>query len=175
MSKWVVRVVLLAILCAAGIWLWRVVFPSQEKLIRKQLDEVAQLASFVPNEAPLTRLENAGALAKHCAPDVEIAVDIPGRIQRTFTGREEIRDAALAARSFGPGFQVAFVDVTVTLGLDKQSAEAHLTARGNLQGEQVVQELKFFFKKIEGKWLIQKVETVKTLSGRIFLRERAYL
>ncbi len=163
MTKWAVRVGLLVALCALAIWLWRVLVPTQEQIIRKRLIHIAQLASFSTGQSPLVKLANAQELSNLCAPDAEIAVDIPGHSHR-FSGRDEIREAALGARSAASTFHVEFLDISVTLGPDKQSAEAHLTAKGQMQGEQVVQELKFTFKKIEGKWLIQHVETVKTLS-----------
>ena len=122
------------------------------------------MASFSPRESPLAKLANAQELANFCAPNAEVAVDIPGHLQQAFHGRDEIREAALGARAVVSGFQVEFVDVNVVLAPDSQSAVVQLTAKGKMQGEQIVQELKFLFKKIEGKWLIQRVETVKTLS-----------
>jgi hypothetical protein len=138
--------------------------PSQEHLIRKRLAEVAQLASFSSRESPLVKLANAQQLANFCTSNAQISVDIPGRMQ-TFDGREEISQAALGARAVVSSVQVEFVDVNVTFGPDKQSAIVQLTAKGKVQGDQLVQELKFTFKKVEGKWLIERVETVKTLSA----------
>jgi len=57
------------------------------------------------------------------------------------------------------------VDVTVVVGTDGQAAQAHLTAKANLPGESMpqVQELKIGFRKIEREWLIDRVQTVRTL------------
>ena len=44
--KIVFRIVLLAALAALGVWLWTMLFPSPEKIIRQRLDAVAQRASF---------------------------------------------------------------------------------------------------------------------------------
>ena len=40
--KIIIRLVLLVALVAVVIWLWGILFPSPEKLIRKQLAEVAR-------------------------------------------------------------------------------------------------------------------------------------
>jgi ketosteroid isomerase-like protein len=163
MTKWVIRVGLLVALCAVAFWLWRILVPTQEQIIRKRLAQIAQVASFSGKESPLAKLGNAQQLANFCAPDAEIAVEIPGHAQ-AITGQEEIRQAALAARAAASSVQIEFLDVNVAVDPGKQSAIAHLTAKGRVQGEQVVEELKFTFRKVEGKWLIQRVERVKTLS-----------
>ena len=163
MTKWAIRVGLLVALGVVAFWLWRILVPTQEEIIRKRLLQIAQVASFSGKESPLAKLGNAQQLANFCAPDAEIAVEIPGHTQ-TITGQEEIRQAALGARTAVSSVRIEFLDVNVAIDLGKQSAVAHLTAKGRVQGEQVVQEMKFIFRKIEGKWLIQRVETVKTLS-----------
>ena len=63
------------------------------------------------------------------------------------------------------GLTVEFLDINVTVGPDQKSAVANLTAKAKVPGEDfMVQELKFTLKKIQGAWLILRVETVKTLS-----------
>jgi hypothetical protein len=54
----------------------------------------------------------------------------------------------------------------VTVAPDKQSAVADLTVQANISGEPdpIVQEMKFTLRKIDGRWLITRVETVRTLS-----------
>jgi hypothetical protein len=48
-------------------------------------------------------------------------------------------------------------------GSDPVSAVANLTAKANVQGELVPQELKIEFRKVGRDWLIERVSTVKTL------------
>jgi len=160
------RILALIALLALGLWLWSVLFPSPEKVIRKQLATVAQVASFPGNEGPLTKARNAAKLADFFSTDAQVAFDVPGHGQQVLTGRNEIQQTALAARSALASLAVEFLDVNVTVAADKQSAEVDLTARAKVGGETsaYVQEMKFVFKKIEGQWLIVRVETVKTLS-----------
>ena len=99
--KIVFRVVWLAALVAAGVWLWTVLFPSPEKVVRQRLATVAQRVSFTANESALARLADAESLAGYFSTNVEINLDVPGRIQHTIVGRDEITQTAVAARSTG--------------------------------------------------------------------------
>jgi len=47
------RILLFAALAALGIWLWTVLFPSPEKVIRQRLMELARTASSSPDEGNL--------------------------------------------------------------------------------------------------------------------------
>ena len=163
--KIVFRVVWLAALVAAGLWLWAVLFPSPEKVVRQRLATVAQRASFTADESALARLADAESLAGYFSTNVEIDLDVPGRIQHTILGRDEITQTAAAARSTVSSLSVKFLDVTLTIGPDKQSAVADLTLQAQVAGERdmIVQELKITLQKIDGQWLIVKVETVRTL------------
>src|SRR6185437_2531865 len=62
--------------------------------------------------------------------------------------------------------KVELLDPNLALSPDKQSAVVDLTARVKLPEERdfIVQEMKFTLKKINGAWLIIRVETVRTLS-----------
>ncbi len=165
MKQWLFRLVVVAALVALGIWVWHILFPSQEQIIRKRLAELAQAASFSGNEAPLAKAANSQKLTTFCAADVEIALDVPGRSLQTLSGRDELRAAALGARSMLSGLKVEFLDPIVSVASDKQTAAVNLTARGKIPGEKdiLVQELTFTFKLVEGDWLINKIETVRTL------------
>jgi hypothetical protein len=166
MRTWVPRLLLLAVAVAVTWWLWSIFFPSPEKVIRSRLKELAALASVSPNEAPLAKLANANKLISYCANGVELAVDVPGRSLPTVTGRDDLLQAALMARSSMPGLTVQFFDIEVEVGPDRESAVANLTAKIRVPSERdyYIQELKFTFKKIKGEWLIQRIETVKTLA-----------
>jgi hypothetical protein len=128
--------------------------------------EVAQAASFQSNEGPLAKVNNTAKFAGYFSSDVEIIVDVPGRSRQTFSGRDELFQAANAARVAIGALSVEFLDITVTLGEDRTSAVVELTGRAKIPADKdfIVQELKFLLKKIGGDWLIQRVETVKTLS-----------
>ena len=164
--KLIVRIVLVVALAALGIWLWTVLFPNPEKVIRQRLTELARIASFSSNESDLARLAAARSLAGFFSTNVEFQVELPELARRDSMDRDEITQAAFAARSRVGGLKVKFPDINVTVAPDKQSAVADLTVEANISGERdpMVQEMKFTLQKIDGRWLITRVETVRTLS-----------
>jgi hypothetical protein len=163
MSRRVKRLGLLIGCLALGFVVWRVFFPSPELIIRRHLDAVARLASFAPNEGALAKLSNSQKLTGFCTGDVEVAVDLPGRVSHKFTGRDELMQAIMSARSTLNALHVEFLDISVVVTDD--TAIARLTAKADLPGENLpeVQELKVTFQKVGRDWLIQRAEPVKTL------------
>ena len=166
MKKWIVRIMLLTVLVAVGIWVWGILFPNPERQIRKRLAEVALAASFSPREAPAAQAFNSQKLTTFCTDDIVIIVDLPGGSHHTLNGRDELFQGAIAARSLASGLKVEFLDVNVTVAPDRQSAIADLTAKGSVPGEREIlaQELKITLKKIGRSWFIQRIETIKSLS-----------
>ena len=75
--KIVFRILLFAALAALGIWLWTVLFPSPEKVIRKRLMELARTVSSSSNESDLTRLAAARSVAGFFSTNVELNVELP--------------------------------------------------------------------------------------------------
>lgn len=165
MKGWSVRILFLIILGAAFFWIWHWFFATPEHLVRKKLSELAKAASISPNEAPLVKLARARRVANLFSSDAQVIVDIPGRSVQTFNGREEVQQAALGARALLNTLKVEFVDVTVAVGSDKNSAVAHLTATASLPGEKIpeVQELELGFTNMDHAWLINRVQTIRTL------------
>jgi hypothetical protein len=160
------RIVPVVVLLALGIWGWRVFFPNPEQVVRKRLTQLARAASFSSGEAPMARLWNAQALGDFFTADVEIKVDVPGTPAFNLSGRDNLVERALGARSALTSLRVEFPDISVTIGPDQVSAMAYVTAKAKASGEgdPYLQELKFTFQKVGRDWLIRKVETVKTLS-----------
>lgn len=169
------RVVLLAVLAALGAWLWTVLFPSPEKIIRRRLDEVAKHVSFAANESTLARLASAQGLADYFATNVEVNVNTREGDRQEFVGRPQITQAALGARSALGSLSVKFLDVNVTVAPDQQSATADLTVDANVSGQPnaIVQEVKITLQKIGGQWLITRVATVRVISTLNFEPARA--
>jgi hypothetical protein len=164
--KIVFRLVLFVALLALGVWLWFVLFPGPEKIISKRLAELARTASFSSEDRGLARFAGAQHMADLFATNVEVNIDVPGRIQQRLLGRDEIQQAALGARSNLSGLKVTFPDIKITVAPDKQSAVVDLTVEVNVAGERdsIVQEMKFTFQQTDGEWLITRVETIRTLS-----------
>ena len=164
--KIVFRLVLLAAAAAACVWLWTVLFPGPEKIIRKRLASVAAEASFKAGENPLITANRAENFASRFGTNVEININLPTHGEHDFVGRDDIMQAVAGMRSRVSSLKVEFLDVSVTLGPDKLSATANLTVKAQTASDKdfFVQEMKITFQKIEGDWLITRVETVRTLS-----------
>jgi hypothetical protein len=164
--KIICRLVFLAVVIVAGVWLWTILFPSPEKIIRKRLAQAASEASFKSGENPLIGAARAETLAGFFSTNVEININVPELGQHNFAGRDEIMQAAAGARAEAGSLTVEFPDMNITVSADKLSAVADVTLKVQAAGQKdiYVQELKFTFQKTGGDWLITRVETVRTLS-----------
>ncbi len=158
-------VVLGIILVGVVIWGWRVLFPNPERVIRKRLIEMAQLASFPPNEAPLAKLANTQKLAGYFAPDVEVVIDVPGQSRQNISGWEDLVQGAMAARNSLSALKVDIPDIAIVVGPDKRTAVANVTVTARIGGERdlFVQEMSIQLTKPGGTWLIKNVKTTSTL------------
>lgn len=161
------RLFLIAVIVAAGIWIWTLVHPSPDWVIRKRLAEVAKAASFTPGTGYFANVAGAERLAGFFATNAEVDIDMPGHPRQKLSSSEDILQTALGARATLKSLSVEFPDVTLVINRDKESAIADLTAEGRVGGDadMFVQEMKFTLKKFGGQWLITRVETVQTLQG----------
>jgi hypothetical protein len=160
------RLLLLVALIAAGVWLWTILFPSPEQVIRKRLAQAASEASFQSGENPLISAARAENLSSRFGTNVEININVPEYGRQEFVGRAEIAQAAAGVRLRLSSLKVEFPDVSVTVAPDKQSAIADVALQVQAAGEKDfnVQEMKFTFQKIGSDWLITRVETVRAPS-----------
>src|SRR5258708_5385842 len=113
MKAWLVRLVLLGTLGAVAFLAWGCFFPNPERVIRNKLVGLAQVASIAPHEGQLTKLANIQKLSSFFSADAEITVDVPGRSVQTIRTRDELLQAAGAARSMLNTLKVEFVDIIV--------------------------------------------------------------
>lgn len=163
--KIAIRIVLLVAIAALGFWLWTVLFPGPEKIVLKKVSSLAATVTFNEQDGNITRAGKVSNLIGYFSTDAQIVVDIPGTGAGTLSGRDEIREAAAGGFTRLAALKVEFLDATAKVAADKLQAEVNCTAKisaGNSK-EFGVQEVRFQFKKIEGNWLITRVETVKTL------------
>ena len=165
--KIILRLVLLAAFIAAGIWLWAILFPSPEQVVRKRLVQAAAEASFNSGENPLVIAARSETLAGYFSTNVEIHINAP-EYERPLElfGRDEITQVAAGVRLHLSSLKVEFPDVSVTVAPDKLSAVADVAVKVQAAGQKDfdVQEMKFTFQKIGGDWLITRVETVRAPS-----------
>ena len=122
MNMWVRRVLLGAALLAVGVWIWTVLFPSPERVIRNRLTELAKSATFGGNEPPVAVLLNSQKVAGFFTADVEIKVAVPGRSQQVLSGRDNLFQTTMQLHSALGGLQVDFYDIVVTVAPDPMVA-----------------------------------------------------
>lgn len=160
------RFLLLAAAVALGCWLWGLAFPNEERLIRRHLANTARAASFGRQEGALERIGNIAELSGCFTPEVQVHFDVPRQGQFSLEGRDQIMGVAAKLREYTSSLKVDFLDVSVVLDPGRESATATLTARAETPTDRdlFVQELKLFLKKQNRRWLIRRIETVKTLS-----------
>ncbi len=165
MKEWFIRLVLVGVLVVVGFWAWHIFFPNPEKIIRKRLGELAKAASFSSNEGLMAKAWNASVLGEFFTPDVQVNIQVPGS-SHTIEGRDELMRAAVAARSMVNSLTIKFPDIKVTVAPDGTSAIINLTAEGKVPGQKdfYLQELRMRMIKVKRDWLINQVETVRTLS-----------
>jgi hypothetical protein len=160
------RLVFLAAVAVLGVWLWTILFPSPEKVVLKKISSLAATATVSAQDSNLIRAAKAANLVDFFTTDAQIILNVPDLPNRTLSGREEIQETALAVLANVKTLNVQFLDVTVQIGADKQAADVSCTVKVNAgdSKDYGVEELHFQFKKVDGTWLISRIETVKTLS-----------
>jgi hypothetical protein len=142
-----------------------IVFPSEEKKVKKQFNLLAAWVSKSPEENTfimLQKMKNIGTLFdEHCelkAPDQSLS--------GSYT-REEISTYAANARSHFSQLDLKFYDLHIIFpegGITKVTLTSRLTGRstaGELMDE--TRELECVLKKIETKWLFSEIEVVEVL------------
>ena len=163
--KTVKRIVGLLVLLGLGWLSWQHFFPNDEHHIRRMLDGLAETLSIPANESVVGIGIAVDKLLGHVMPDIEVDVEVPGEGRHAFSGREEVRDAELAAHRNWSDLKVQFLDVNVALAADKQTATVELTAKAAQRGakELLVQEVKLQLRQTDGKWHVSRAETIKPL------------
>ena len=164
--KLVLRLIVIAMIAGLGWWLWTVFFPSPAKVVRQRLVTLANTATFGAHDSVVARAAKAQKFSSMFSRDVTIRFNSAGYGARELTGMDELTESANGAFAAIRELKVEFLDITVTVAADRLSAEANCTARVRMadKSDYGVSEMRFKFKKIEGKWLISLAETVKTLS-----------
>jgi hypothetical protein len=166
--KRVVQFLLVVAMAGLAYWLWTVFFPSPEQVIRSRLNALARTVSFDSRGGLLSQALTAEKIADFFTTDADIEIDVSGYPKTSLQGRDEVQQAAMAARSRLTALKVGFVDMNVKLDPDGQGAKVDVTGNATVPGEKDIsaQEFNFVLKKVDGKWQISHVETVKTLSLR---------
>ena len=165
--KRAIQIVLALAIIGAGFWLWTASFPSPEKVVRSRLKALAKEVSFKASAGTLARAYSAQKVSEFFTTDVDLEINLSGVEPISLHGRDEVLQIAMAARSRLTSLKVEFPDMNVTFGADGQTAKVNLTGKAIVPGERDIsaQEFNFQLKKVDGKWLIYRIETVRTLAA----------
>lgn len=164
--KRIVQTLALAAVVIAACWLWTVLFPSPEAVIRNRLNALAKTLSFNSQSGMISQALAAQKAADFFTPDVDIDLNVTGYEPLTLHGRDEVQQIAMAGRSRLSSMKIEFPDMNITIDPGGQTAKVNLTGKATIAGQRDIsaQEFNFMLKKVDGQWLIYKVETVRTLS-----------
>ena len=138
---------------------------GDERVVRENLRELAEAASFEAAEQRGARLGLAASIGRFFTPDVTIDIGAPFHAIR---GRDAVMALAATAPVPRRGVRIEFVDVQVWMGEDRQSAVAYLTATGaasDQTGESSVdaRELEMGFRKMDGEWLVERIKEINPI------------
>ncbi|OFV94512.1 MAG: hypothetical protein A3G76_12215 [Acidobacteria bacterium RIFCSPLOWO2_12_FULL_65_11] len=136
---------------------------SDERVIRRRLDELAAAASVPAVEGDLERVARLPRLAGYLAADVRVRHG-----ELTIESRESLLAAIGLWRPQPGGVTVEFVDVQVAVGEDASRAEIYLTATitsRDAAGGSIVdaREATITMAKREGEWVVARAEAMETL------------
>ena len=106
------RLIFLAAIVVLGFWLWTILFPSPEKVVLKKMSSLAATATVSAQDSNLIRVAKAANLVDFFTTDAEIILNVPELPNRTLSGRDEIRETALAVLTNVKTLNVQFLDVT---------------------------------------------------------------
>lgn len=163
--KRAIQFVLLLAVIGFCFWLRSVFFPSPEHAIRSRLNALASAVSFNSKSGLLSKAYDAQKAASFFTTNVEVDIDVSGYDPISLHGQDEVLQALQASTRLS-SLKVEFPDMNISLSPDAQEAKVNLTGKAIVPGQRDIsaQEFNFMLKKINGEWLIYKVETVRTLS-----------
>ena len=151
------------LLLAAG-FILKSCLSGEEAQIRAHLSKLEDLVSFSDAESRLQSVAKAKRLSELFAENVSVELNMSGFQHTQAGGREEVMQAALAARNQIGALKASFHDITVQLAEDEQSAQVEATGRAELANRDSsgVEDFVFYLRKVDGAWLIERVENSQT-------------
>jgi hypothetical protein len=154
------QVIGVLVLLVAVFYVSRILFPDDAVVIRNLLHEMAEEASFAGEETPLAKVSKAGKLAGYFTVDARIEVKPFGFQQMLITGRTEIREAVIGARTIASSLEITLDRVDIVVAEDRSSASVAMgaTVRSSRQAEPWNQVFDVEMKRVEGDWLINRVQ-----------------
>lgn len=156
---------LLGLLMAAGVAILalRAYLESDRRQIERQFQRLAEAASVQGTESPIEQIAQAAQLTRFFTKDVVLRLGQDS--SSIIAGRDALVAVAAQARRSGP-LEVMFNDLQVSVS-DPETAAVYTTVtvtRANLQNDVVeAREVSVALQKVDGEWLVARVEGVRTL------------
>lgn len=163
--KRIVLLVLALVVGGGAFWLYRVLFPSDERAIRRTLQQAAEAVSIRPEQGTFDKLAAINRLLNLCHPDIEILLNAPGTGSHSIRGQDQLREAFAAVAGSGETLQVDLLQIGVEIRQDRSHATAQFIARarGRAAQEDIVQEFRVLLDKTEGRWIMRRIEPLPSL------------
>lgn len=161
--KRLLQIILLLTLAAAGYFLWIWTHPTPEKAIRKQMEKLSETLVAKPGEGNIARVAGINRTLSFFTPDININGEGIAQVNQSITGQTELQQALFAARSRLDG-AITFNDINIIVGAEQTNARVNFNAVARLSGqtEPYTQDLKAEFVKVDGKWLISRIDPIAT-------------
>jgi len=157
------RLLVLLLVAGLAILALRGYLESDRRQIERQFERLAEAASVQGTESPIAQIAQAAQVARFFTDDIVLRLGQDS--SSVIAGRDALVALAAQARRRG-AMQVMFDDVQVSVGgPDSASVYTTVTATGaSLQSEVVeAREISVTLQKVDGEWLIARVEGVRTL------------
>ena len=163
--KLALRIIFLSIGIGLCVWLWIYFHPTPLEAIRRRLANLAKAASFEKTQGNIAAAVNAEEFAEFFGHEVALNME-PRVLFPDSVERSEISKMGFRMRTTFSSLDVKLLDPIITVGADSKSAIVELTINAGTPTDRhlLVQEVKFTMKEVDGKWLIIRVETIRTLN-----------
>jgi len=152
--------VALALTGAVALWVW---MPSDERRIQKLLARLTSEINEPAQGSALANLAAANRFADLFAPGFQVRVNVPGAPDLNLSARSELIQAYVDAKNQRRSIQAELLDPR-TIQLAAEEAVVEATARAQVSGESelFVAELRFTLVKVDRRWRIRDVESIRT-------------
>jgi hypothetical protein len=163
--KRILAILLLAAAVFGAYWLWGWMHPPPEKVIRRQMNKLADSLS-TRAEGNIARAAAVNRTLSLFTSDVFINGEGMSRVGESISGKTELQQALFAARKQLEG-EVTFEEIHVTVGPEQTNAVVTFSAVARLvdQSQPYSQDIKAQFQKIDGNWLIARVDPINPITA----------
>jgi hypothetical protein len=157
------RLILAVVLLGAAMAGLRLCVPSDEQRVRRLLADLAKEASTPARGKTFAHLAAANRVADFFAPEFQINITASGVPDLAISDRGELVQTVLAAKARQESVSVEFLDPRM-IELAARAAVVEATAKAQVASERepFVAMLRFALVKLDGRWRVQKIESLRT-------------